>query len=144
MTIRVVRDPRAPMRHEIQIGRYRLSTDLNVEEGGQTSGPSPHDLYDSALGACKALTALWYARRKNIPVEGIEIVVERDASQERAGIYRINTMLTFTGALSSGQREDLLRVAEKCPIHKLMTEVTTEIATMLSDPTESPRPAIGP
>ena len=120
------------MRHEIQIGRYRLSTDLSVEEGGDASGPSPHDLYDSALAACKALTTLWYAKRKNIPIEGIEIVVERDASQERAGIYRINTTLSFTGALSKGQREDLLRVAQKCPIHKLMTEVTTEISTVLS------------
>jgi putative redox protein len=131
------------MRHEIQIGPYRLSMDLSVKEGGQTSGPSPHDLYDLALGACKALTTLWYAKRKNIPVEGIEIVVERDASRERAGIYRINTMLTFTGALSKAQREDLLRVAQKCPIHKLMTEVSTEISTILSETVESPRTASG-
>src|SRR5277367_4505312 len=107
MTIRVVRDPRALMRHEIQIGRYRLSTDLSVEQGGEGSDPSPHDLYDSALGACTALTMLWYAKRNNIPVEGIEIVVERDASQERAGIYRANMTLTLTGALSKGQRQDL-------------------------------------
>jgi putative redox protein len=143
MTIRVVRDPRGSMRHEIQIGLYRLSMDLSVEEGGQTSGPSPNDLYDSALGACNALTTLWYAKRKNIPVEGIEVVVERDASQERARIYRINTTLTFTGALSRAQREDLLRVAQKCPIHKLMTEVTTEISTILSETVESPRTASG-
>jgi putative redox protein len=82
------------MRHEIQIGRYKLSTDLSVEEGGHATGPSPHDLYDSALGACKALTTLWYAKRKNIPVEGIEIVVERDASQERAGIVPLQFLAT--------------------------------------------------
>jgi putative redox protein len=132
MTIRVILDPRASMRHEIQIGPYRISADASVEEGVPSSGPSPHDLYDSALGACKALTALWYAKRKNIPVEGIEIVMERDASQERAGIYRIDTTLTLTGVLSKGQREDLLRVTQKCPIHKLMTEVDTAISTVLS------------
>ena len=46
------------MRHEIHIGRNSLTTDLSVEEGGEGSGPSPHDLYDAALGACKALTVL--------------------------------------------------------------------------------------
>ena len=132
MTIRVVRDQQAPMRHEIHIGRISLTTDLGVEEGGEGSGPSPHDLYDAALGACKALTVLWYAKRKDIPVEGIEVSVERDASQERAGIYRLSAALSLTGDLSAAQREELLRVAQKCPIHKLMTEVTTEISTTLS------------
>jgi putative redox protein len=69
MTLRVVRDQTAPMRHEIQVGRNRLATDASIEEGGEGSGPSPHDLYDAALGACKALTVLSYATRKGIPVE---------------------------------------------------------------------------
>jgi putative redox protein len=119
------------MRHDIHIGRNSLATDLGPEEGGDGSGPSPHDLYDAALGACTALTVLWYAKRKKIPVEGIEVSVERDASQERAGIYRLSAELTLTGDLSAAHREELLRAAQKCPVHKLMTEVTTEISTTL-------------
>jgi putative redox protein len=132
MTIRVVRDQLAPMRHEIHIGRNILASDLSAEEGGDGSAPNPHDLYDAALGACTALTVLWYAKHKKIPVEGIEVSVERDASQERAGIYRLSAALTLTGDLSAAQREELLRAAQKCPVHKLMTEVTTEISTTLS------------
>jgi putative redox protein len=132
MTVRVVRDQLAPMRHEIHIGRHSLVSDLSVKEGGDGSGPNPHDLYDAALGSCTALTVLWYAKRKNIPLEGIEVSVERDASQERAGIYRLSAALTLTGELSVTQREELLRVAQKCPIHKLMTEVATHIAVTLS------------
>ena len=131
MTIRVVRDQLAPMRHEIHIGGSSIASDLTVEEGGGGSGPSPHDLYDAALGACTALTVLWYAKRKNIPVEGIEVSVERDASQERAGIYRLNAQLMLSGDLNAAQRDELLRVAQKCPVHKLMTEVPTEIAVTL-------------
>jgi putative redox protein len=78
------------------------------------------------------MTVLLYAKHKNIPVEGIEVSIERDASQERAGIYRLSAALTLTGVLSTEQREELLRAAQKCPIHKLMTEVTTEISTTLS------------
>lgn len=132
MTIRIVRNQQAPMRHEIHIGRNSLTADLSNESGGDGSGPSPHDLYDSALGACKAMTVLLYAKRRHFPVEGIEVSMERDASQERAGIYRLSAALTLTGVLSTEQRGELLRAAQKCPIHKLMTEVTTEISTTLS------------
>jgi putative redox protein len=120
------------MRHEIHIGRHNLTSDLSVEEGGGGTGPNPHDLYDAALGACTALTVLWYAKRKDIPVEGLEVSVQRDTSQERAGIYRLSAALALTGDLSAAQREELRRAAQKCPIHKLMTEVTTEIAVTLS------------
>lgn len=131
MTVRVVRDQTAPMRHEIHVGRITIAADESVEEGGEGSGLSPHDLYDAALGACKALTVLWYAKHKGIAVEGIEVSVERDASQERAGLYRLSTTLALSGNLSAGQREQLLQVAQKCPVHKLMTQVTTEISTSL-------------
>jgi putative redox protein len=71
----------------------------------------PHDLYDGALGACVALTVLWYSKHKHFPVEGIEVSVDRDSSQERVGVYRLRTALKVTGVLSASQREELLRVA---------------------------------
>ncbi|HEX4327748.1 MAG TPA: OsmC family protein [Burkholderiales bacterium] len=132
MSIRVVRDLTAPMRHEIHIGRNSLATDAPLEDGGEGSGPSPHDLFDASLGACKAITVLWYAKHKGIPVEGIEVFVERDNSGERAGTYRLSAELSLTGNLSAAQREELLRVAQKCPVHKLMTQATIEISTTLS------------
>jgi putative redox protein len=132
LTIRVVRDQQSRMRHEISIGQHRIATDLSVEQGGEASAPNPHDLYDAALGACTALTVLWYAKQKHIPVEDITVCVDRDASQERAGIYRLSAVLTLTGNLSAAQRQELLHAAEKCPIHKLMTDVTTEIVTALA------------
>ena len=132
MTVLVTRDQSAPMRQEIRIGSHALKADMTVEEGGAGSEPTPHDLYDAALGACKALTVLWYAKRKGIPVESIEVRVERDGTQERAGTYRLDTQLRLGGPLSQAQRQELLSVAAKCPIHKLMTTVTTEITTSLA------------
>ncbi len=132
MTIRVVRDQTARMRHEVHVGRHVLVVDEGPEMGGDGSGPNAHDLYDAALGACKALTVLWYANRKHIPVQGIEVLVTRDSTAERAGIYRLSTELSLTGDLTEAHRQDLLRVAKKCPVHKLMTEVKTEIETSLA------------
>ncbi len=133
MTVLVTHDQRTPMRQEIRIGAHTLAADNAVEDGGEGSAPTPHDLYDAALGACKALTVLWYARRKHIPVAGIEVRVERDNSQERAGTYRLEAQLRLGGELSPAQRQELLSVAAKCPMHKLMTAVKTEITTTLAD-----------
>jgi putative redox protein len=115
VTIRVVRDQTAPMRHEIHIGRNSLAADGTPEEGGEGSAPSPHDLYDAALGACKALTVLWYAKHKNIPVEGIEVSVERDASQERSGIYRLGVELSLTGNLTASPTRGTAACREEVP-----------------------------
>src|SRR5260221_14762557 len=117
MTIRIVSDPSATLRQFIHIGVHQLSTDLDAAMGGEESGPSPHDLYDAALGACKALTMHWYAKRHNIPLQTTEVFVDRDSSKEREGTYRLATRLKLTGNLSDSQRQDLLRVAAHCPLH---------------------------
>lgn len=119
----------APMAQTLHIRSHELIADGSVVEGGTDAGPSPHDLYDAALGACKALTVLWYARKKGIPVADIHTVIERDDSGERAGVYRLATTLQISGDLSDAQLQELGTVAGKCPVHKLMTQVTTEITT---------------
>jgi len=75
---------------------------------------------------------LWYARRKQIPVEDIRSTVERDDRDERRGTYRLHVTLALGGPLDDAQRAELLAVADKCPLHKLMTTVTTEIVTTLA------------
>ena len=132
--ITVTRIDPAGTAHRIAVRGHELVTDFAPADGGENAGPDPHELYDAALGACKALTVLWLAQRKGIPVQDIEVVVTRDASQERAGIYRLRTALMLGGDLSAEQRQTLLGAAAKCPVHKLMTEVATEIETVLVDP----------
>lgn len=129
MTIRVTRDKSGAMKHRIAIREHTLVADVDAATGGEDAGPNPHDLYDSAIGACKALTLLWYAKRKQIPVDDIQVQVERDDSQVRNGTYRLKTLISITGDVTEAQRAELLGVAAKCPIHKLMTQTTTEIET---------------
>ncbi len=129
MAIELRRDLSQPMAQQLQIRSHALVADGSVAEGGSDLGPDPHDLYDAALGACKALTVLWYARRKGMPVQDVHTVVERDASAERAGSYRLAVRLLVQGPLSEAQLRELETVAHKCPVHKLMTQVTTEITT---------------
>ena len=133
MSITIVRDQTALMRHEVRVGPHSFPADASIADGGEGLGPNPHDLYDAALGACEALTVLWYANQKGIPVGNIAVTVERDQSQERTGIYRLATKLKLGGMLTDVQRRELLAVASKCPIHKLMTSVQTRIETSLAE-----------
>ena len=133
MTITATRDRSHPMAHTVDIRGHRITVDELPAVGGDDLGPTPHDLYDSAVAACKALTVVWYANRKGIPLEDVAVRIERDDTQERQGVYRLRASLRLGGPLTDVQRAELLNVAGKCPVHKLMTQATTEIVTELAE-----------
>lgn len=129
MTVHIQRKPSALLTQSVHIRSHQLEADVSVAEGGGDEGPSPHDLYDAALGACKALTVMWFAKKKGIAVDDIHTDVVSDSSQERNGVYKLSTRLVISGSFSDAELAQLAAVAEKCPVHKLMTSVTTEITT---------------
>lgn len=131
MSITIQRKPGTALAQTVHIRSHQVDADVSVAEGGADEGPSPHDLYDAAVGACKALTVMWFAKKKGIAVDDIRTEVTSDASQERAGVYRITSKLVISGVFSDAEFAQLVAVAGKCPVHKLMTAVTTEITTLV-------------
>ena len=111
----------------VRVRGHTFSCDASVAAGGQDVAPGPHDLFDSALTACKAITAMWYAKRRGIPLERIETHVESDDSQERAGVYRMRVRVQLFGPLTAEHHAELQRAIAACPIHKLMTTSNVEI-----------------
>ncbi|MDB4974640.1 MAG: OsmC-like protein [Myxococcaceae bacterium] len=116
----------------MQLGTHTVQADLAVADGGNDSGPSPHDLFDAALAACKTLTAHWYAKRSGMPLEGVEVKIERDTSKEREGVYKLQVAMSYHGALSQAELSKLHAAVSRCPVHKLMTtsEVVIETAPL--------------
>ncbi|GHC20410.1 peroxiredoxin [Kushneria pakistanensis] len=106
-----------------------LYTDAPVSAGGDGSAPDPHDYFDVSLATCKALTLIMYARKKEMPLDGVSIRVTRDSSDEQAGQYRLQVDIGLIGDLSAQARDRLLEIAEQCPIHKLMTTGQIDIDT---------------
>ena len=129
MSIAIKRKSSSSIAQTITVRGHELTVDEDSSSLGEAAHPTPHDLYDAALGACKALTVLWYARKKGIAVDDVQTVIERDGSGERAGVYKLTARMKISGALTDTQLAELLAVAKKCPVHKLMTAVTTEIVT---------------
>ena len=118
-------------RHSLNIDNHELFTDLPKSLGGDDTAPSPHDYFDAALASCKALTLKLYAQRKGIPLTGVTVEVTRDDSEEQKG--NLNVKLTLKGVLTDQQRDELHRIADRCPIHKLMTTAEVSIETKLSE-----------
>lgn len=106
-----------------------LFVDVPEAFGGEDSAPDPHDYFDLSLGACKAITAMMYARRKAWPLEGVSVRIHRDDSEERRGTYRLAVEMAFHGIGDPGQRARLEEISDRCPIHRLMTVSTVEVTT---------------
>jgi putative redox protein len=115
---------------DVRVRKHTFTADASAAAGGQDSAPGPHDFFDSALAACKAITAMWYAKHHGIPLERVEAHVESDDSHERSGVYKLRVRVELFGSLTDDQRAQVQRAIAACPIHKLMTtsDVQIEIA----------------
>lgn len=122
----------------IRVRNHTFTADASQAAGGQDSAPGPHDYFDSALAACKAITAMWYARRHGIPLERVESHVESDDTQERAGVYRMRVRVELFGPLTPEQHAQVQRAISACPIHKLMTTSDVQIETASQSPPGEP------
>lgn len=129
MSITLRKSDSGSYRQTLRIHQHTLFADVSRDLGGDDSAPDPHDFYDAALAACKAITVMMYAKRKQLPLDYIDIEIERDASREAQGTYVLNVQLTLIGDLTAEQKAQLVAIADKCPVHKLMTTATTEVNT---------------
>ncbi|MDB6145688.1 MAG: OsmC family protein [Pseudomonas sp.] len=139
MSVTVNTLPNSPYRHAIEVNeKHSLFADLPESLGGDDSAPDPHDYFDVALGTCKALTVRLFAKQHDIPLTGVSVTVQHDGSQERAGKYAMSVELTLKGDLTDEQRTLLHKIADRCPVHKLMTSTEITIETRLADASVSP------
>ena len=115
---------------EISTGNHTLLADepLGV---GDDAGPDPYALLLSALGACKVMTVIMYARRKGWQLERIEVELEtykvhaKDCddceSNPDAKVDIIDVELKVEGNLTLEQIQRLEEISERCPVHRTLT-----------------------
>ena len=118
------------LKQQITAGSHTLVADEPREAGGSDAGADPYSLLLAALGACTAMTLQIYARRKEWPLEKVEVRLEHsrihaqdcnDCTSKDGRIDRIERHISLIGPLSDEQRTRLLEIAARCPVHRTLT-----------------------
>ncbi|HEY1364709.1 MAG TPA: bifunctional alpha/beta hydrolase/OsmC family protein [Xanthobacteraceae bacterium] len=127
----VVRETRrGRFQQEVTAGRHRFLADEPLDVGGLDSGPSPYDLVLAGLGACTAMTLRLYAERKALPLEEVTVALDHskihaadcaECETKEGMIDRIERAITLRGKLDADQRQRLMEIADKCPVHRTLT-----------------------
>jgi putative redox protein len=126
--------------NHVVVGDHRFLVDEPVDIGGFDAGPSPYDLLGSALGACTSMTLRLYAERKKLSLDRVIVEVSHDKTHaEDCGacvdgtgplIDHFRRHIVVEGALSDADRAALLRIADKCPVHRTL-EANARITTTI-------------
>jgi len=103
-------------------GEHRLIVDEPADRGGTDTGPRPTRLLAASLAGCIAITVEMYARRKGWDVDGLEVDVEMEYDGPVPSAFAVG--LKLPGALEEEQRERLLRIATRCPVHRVLAGET--------------------
>jgi uncharacterized OsmC-like protein/alpha-beta hydrolase superfamily lysophospholipase len=126
----LVRETRAGrFQQEIMSGPHRFLADEPVKVGGLDSGPGPYDLLLAALGACTSMTLRLYAEHKKLPLDRVSVRLSHNkihaedcenCETKEGMIDRIERAITLEGSLDGAQRQRLIEIADKCPVHRTL------------------------
>lgn len=116
---------------DIMANGHALIADEPKSVGGTDAGPTPYDLIAAALGACTGMTLRMYADRKEWPLRSISVrmrhrkIHARDCETcetDGGRIDHIEREIALEGPLSDAQRERLIEIANRCPVHRSLTD----------------------
>lgn len=114
---------------DISAAGHHLIADEPASYGGSYLGPTPYQLVAAGLGACTSMTIRMYARQKKLPLEHVQVDVSHDkvhaedcesCTQNGGKVDRFVRHITLVGDLQPEQRQRLLEIADRCPVHRTL------------------------
>jgi putative redox protein len=107
------------MAHEVELeGGHTLVVDEPRDRGGTDTGPRPTQLLAAGLASCTAITVEMYADRKGWDLGQVEVDVEVEYDGLVPSTFAV--ALKLPRELSEEQRQRMLVIAAKCPVHKIL------------------------
>ena len=137
----VTENGQGPYGQRITAGRHLLSADEPTPVGHDT-GPSPYDLLLAGLGACTSMTLRMYAKRKQWPLERVRVSLRHsrihatdceNCETQTGQLDRVERTIRLTGDLDDEQRQRLLEIADRCPVHRTLHSEVDVSTTLASD-----------
>jgi len=107
----------------VTVGQHQLIADEPIDVGGADAGPAPFDYVMAGLGACTSMTLRMYAERREIALTHISVSLNHEKVMlEGVSRDRIERTITLEGSLTDEQRQRLLEIANKCPVHRAFSQ----------------------
>lgn len=128
---------------DISVGSHRLQSDEPKSAGGFDQGPDPYALLLAGLGSCTAMTLQLYARRKGLKLERVQVYLRhakvhaQDCAEceHKPGLLDwIERRIELSGELNVEQRQSLLDIANKCPVHRTLTSQIKIDTSLMAGP----------
>jgi len=121
----------------VKTGDHSFLMDEPIAVGGLSSGPSPFEMLCAALGACTLMTMKLYAERKGWNLEGLGVRVahRKGSADARDQFERVIEL----GSANAEQRERLLYIAERCPVHLLLERGSDVSTSEAAEELEAPK-----
>jgi len=125
---------------QMKVGNHHMLADEPENFGGNDFGPSPYELVSAGLSACTVMTLQMYAKRKGWSLANVEVHTSYSKTHaqdceacenETAKIDTFHRELKITGNLDEKQRQRLVQIADKCPVHKTLHSETQIITTVV-------------
>jgi len=112
---------RSHYKTKVYAGGHFIYSDEPESIGGTDEGMTPGALLLASLGSCTAITVRMYADRKQYNLDGIKVELaicdEKDMNKETT----ITRKIELIGTLTDEERQRLMQIADKCPIHKILS-----------------------
>jgi putative redox protein len=106
-----------PLQQKLSTGDLHFLSDAEVSKGGSGTGPSPHEYLGAALAVCTSMTLKMYASRKAMSLENAIVIVDIERVDD---VEKFTRDIQLIGNLSAEEKERLMEIANKCPIHKAL------------------------
>lgn len=122
--------------NHVATASHLLRADEPESHGGMNSGPSPFQYLCAALGACTTMTLRMYAERKEWPLDHVSVDVSHkkvdhpEITGKKLDVF--TRLIRIQGDLSEEQRERLMQISDKCPVHKTLHS-GAQIETLLGE-----------
>jgi putative redox protein len=105
--------------HDVEIRTHEVTADEPEDNGGDDTGPSPQELLAASLASCTAITVEMYAGRKGWDIGDVSVDVDYEPAQ-RGSPTKFKMVLNLPKELPEEQRERLMQIAAKCPVHRTL------------------------
>jgi len=96
---------------------HEIISDQPTEENGQDTGMTPVEMFISSIGCCMGVYAKMFCDRHEIPMEGMNIVLEWNTVKKPSRVGELQVKILFKKNIDPELQQGIVRMVKHCTVH---------------------------